>query len=89
MVNEYYPDYVAPPGETLKEVLEDRKMTVEQLAEKMGFPLPIIEGILIGDSKIDNVIACLLERELGVNAQFWLRLEKSYREFLKGDKRND
>jgi len=32
--NQYTPDYVSPPGETLQEILEERGMSQSELAER-------------------------------------------------------
>ncbi|GBF80031.1 hypothetical protein AsFPU1_1432 [Aphanothece sacrum FPU1] len=36
--NSYTHDYVSPPGETIKDILEERGMTQVELAERMGRP---------------------------------------------------
>ncbi|MBT7153001.1 MAG: XRE family transcriptional regulator, partial [Deltaproteobacteria bacterium] len=37
--NEYQPDYVTPPGDTLVEILESLNMAQAELAERTGRPL--------------------------------------------------
>src|SRR5207247_1387509 len=44
--NEYTPDIVTPPGETLLEVLEARGMTQAELAERMGRPKKTISELI-------------------------------------------
>lgn len=79
-VNEYMPESVSPPGETLQEVLDERQMTQAELAERMGRPKKTINEIVQGKSAITPETALQLERVLGVPAGFWNNLERNYRE---------
>lgn len=78
--NQYQPDFVSPPGETLADVLEDRDMTQAQLAIRMGRPKKTINEIIQGKAAIVPETALQLERVLGVPAGFWLAREQHYRE---------
>ena len=44
--NEYHPDYVSPPGETLLETLETIGMSQAELAKRMGRPVKTINEII-------------------------------------------
>lgn len=79
-VNEYAPDSVSLPGDTLQEVLEDREMTQADLAERMGRPKKTVNEIIQGKTAITPETALQLERVLGVPASFWNNLERNYRE---------
>ena len=79
-VNEYTPDSVSLPGETLQEVLDERQMTQADLAEQMGRPKKTVNEIVQGKAAITPETALQLERVLGVPAGFWNNLEKNYRE---------
>ncbi|MBE9049365.1 HigA family addiction module antidote protein [Nostocales cyanobacterium LEGE 11386] len=80
--NQYTPDYISPPGETLLEVLEERGMTQAELAERTGRPKKTINEIINGKTAITPETALQLERVLNVPASFWNNREKQYREFL-------
>lgn len=80
--NEYRPDYVSPPGDTLDELLEERGMSQAELAERTGRPKKTINEIIKGKAAITPETALQLERVLGVPANFWLKREQQYREFL-------
>lgn len=80
--NEYSPDVVSPPGETLKELLEERGMTQADLAERTGRPVKTINEIIKGKAAITSATALQLERVLGVPARFWNDREQHYRESL-------
>jgi HTH-type transcriptional regulator/antitoxin HigA len=80
--NQYTPDYVSPPGETLLEVIEDRGMTQAELADRTGRPRKTISEIINGKAIITPETALQLERVLGIPARFWLDREQHYRESL-------
>ena len=80
--NEYHPDEVSPPGETLVEVLEERGLSQADLAERMGRPKKTINEIVKGKAAITPETALQLERVLGIPAEFWNNLERNYREHL-------
>ena len=79
--NEYQPDYVSPPGETLLETLEAADITLAELAERTGKSSQTIEGIVSGTMPITAETASQLERVLGVPARFWMNREDRYRKF--------
>src|SRR5688500_5038353 len=80
--NEYRPDFVAPPGDTLAETLEMHGMTQAALAERMGRPKKTISEIVNGKAELTVETALQLERVLGVSADFWVALERNYRAWL-------
>jgi len=87
--NEYLPDYVSPPGDTLKEALEAIGMTQRELAERTGRPSKTINEIIQGKAAITPETALQLERVLGVPAGFWIRREQHYRESLARQAENE
>jgi len=80
--NQYIPDYVSPPGETLQEILEERGITQTELAERIGSPKKIIHEIINGIAAITPEIALQLELVLSTPASFWHNRDRQYREFL-------
>ena len=80
--NEYWPDSVSAPGETLDEELETRGMTPSELANRMGYPLEVITEIIAGRGEITPEVATRLEQALGISATFWNNYERGYRESL-------
>ena len=72
-----------PPGETIREQLEDyNMMTQEEFANKMGMTGKEAESLLKGEMPLTEDIDQKLEAVLGVPADFWNKLEKRYREKL-------
>ena len=80
--NQYQPDIVSPPSETLLETLEALGLTQAALAERTGRPLKTINKIVKGKAAITPETALQLERVLGVPAHFWDNREAQYRESL-------
>lgn len=75
--------YIAiPPGATIEEQLEDRGMTVKDLAEKLGWTEKYVEALLNGETPLTPYVAECLEVALGIPAGFWIRYEAGYREKL-------
>lgn len=81
MRNEYRPDLVSAPGETLEETIDALGMAQSELAERMGRPQKTISEIINGKAAITPETALQLERVLGVPAHFWLTREQHYREW--------
>jgi addiction module HigA family antidote len=80
--NQYAPDHVSPPGETLLETLEAIGMTLVELAERTGKSPKTINEIVKGIAPITPETALQFERVLGVPARFWNNRERQYRKFL-------
>ena len=80
--NQYIPDAVSPPGETLLEVLESRGMSQAELADRTGRPTKTINEIIRGKAAITPETAIQFELALGIPATFWNNRERHYRESL-------
>jgi len=80
--NQYDPDYVSPPGETLQETLQALGMPQASLAGRTGRSLKMINEIIKGKAPITPKMALELERVVGVPATFWNNRERYYREFV-------
>ena len=80
---EYNSPIPIPPGETIKEFLEELDMTQKEFAIRLGVSDKHVSQIINGNAEITRAMADKLEAVLGVSAIFWLNLENSYREALK------
>lgn len=75
--------YIAtPPGETIREQLEDRDMSQKEFAARMDLSEKHVSHLLNGKVELTPDVARRLEMVLGVPAEFWNRLEAIYREQL-------
>jgi len=81
-INEYAPDRVSPPGETLAETLDALGMSQAELAVRLGRPRKTVNEIVKGKAALEPATALQLESVLGVPAAFWMERESRYREFL-------
>jgi addiction module HigA family antidote len=78
--NQYAPDYVSPPGETLGEILETVGMSQAELADRTGRAKKTINEIVKGKAPITPKIALEFENVLGISASFWNNRESQFRE---------
>ena len=72
------PSLLIHPGETIADVLEDRGMTRDELAGKMGVDVATIGAVIDGRADIPAHLAVGLERALGVPRSFWSALQANY-----------
>lgn len=75
-------ELLSKPGDTITETLEHIKMSQVELSERMGKTPSKVNDIISGKEPITVATAFLLERVLGIDAQFWLNREMIYREKL-------
>lgn len=80
--NEYIPQSVTHPGETLIDVLEERGMSQAELAERLGRPKKTINRIIKGKTAIMPDTAIQLERVFKIPASFWNNRQRIYNEFI-------
>lgn len=78
----YTPEEVSPPGETLRDMMDERGISQVELARRLGRPAQAINEIVRGRKEITEDTALELERVLQVPARFWLARESRYREYL-------
>lgn len=77
-------DFIIHPGETIKEVLEEKQMNQEELAIRTGFSPKHISEVVNGKKGISPSFAKSLEYVLGMPASFWMNLQGIYdRELLE------
>lgn len=82
--------YIAvPPGETIREQLEERAMSQKEFALRMDMSEKHVSKLINGEVLLTTETAVKLETVLGVPAQFWLKLEAIYRErIVKAEEEN-
>lgn len=71
-------DFIIHPGETLAEVLEDRKMLQKELAIKTGVTEKYISAVISGQENISSSFAKKLEYALNIEKDFWINLQANY-----------
>jgi HTH-type transcriptional regulator/antitoxin HigA len=80
--SQFRPDYVSPPGETLRDVIADQSVSQAELAARAGLSTKHVNQIMQGIAPITLETSIVLERVTGVPAGFWNRREANYRERL-------
>ena len=76
-------EMIIHPSETLKEVMEDRSISVENLSQSTGFTQDYINGVLNCKENISAEFARNLEDTLNIDTDFWMKLQELYDDELK------
>ena len=76
-------DMIIHPGETLKEVMEDRNISAKSLAQSTGFTQNYISAVLNCKENISAEFARKLEETLNIDTDFWMKLQELYNDELK------
>jgi HTH-type transcriptional regulator/antitoxin HigA len=70
-----------PPGEYIRDFLEDRGWTQHDLAEVLGRPLQMVNEIILDKRRITPETAKGLAEAFGTTAQLWLNLDSAWQLF--------
>jgi HTH-type transcriptional regulator/antitoxin HigA len=76
----FRPDYSFPPGETLRDRLNELNVSQTEFAARAGMSVKHANQIILGAAPITLSTAIILERITGIPASFWNRREADYRE---------
>ncbi len=77
------PDWCSAPGDTLRDILEHKRLSPDNLAALTQLDRTTVDGLLAGDVELTWDIARRLEMALGASAQFWINREADYRDGLR------
>jgi HTH-type transcriptional regulator / antitoxin HigA len=72
-----------PPGDHIREEIEARGWSQDDLARIMGYPLSVINEIINARKAITIQMARDLAAALGTSAELWMNLQTSYQESEK------
>ena len=72
------PAHAFPPGEYLRDELEERGWTVTEFAEVIGRPVQAVSEILDAKREITTETALAIAEALGTTAEVWLSLQTRY-----------
>lgn len=75
----FNPDWTSPPGDTIKDILREKKIPLIDLANHLDMSLLQAEALLRGDEQITTWRAMRLAEMLGSNPEFWMNREAQYR----------
>jgi HTH-type transcriptional regulator / antitoxin HigA len=77
-MNARVPAEVFPPGEFLREELEAREWTQQELADILERPARLISELIAGKRAITPETARGLSAAFGTSAEYWMNLESQY-----------
>lgn len=75
----FNPSWRSPPGDTIKDILAERGLTLDDLALQLAKPTAYVEVLLTGEAQITPEIATDLAKVLGASPQFWLNRDANFR----------
>lgn len=75
---EYIPFIATHPGSILKDELNFRGISRKEFAQRIGMQTIMLNSIIRGESSINDEVALLLEKGLGIKADSWIRLQEGY-----------
>lgn len=73
---------LSPPGDTIRETIDELGMSQAELAERIGRPREKLNDIIKGREPLSMETAFRLEKVLGIPATFWINRETEYRREL-------
>ena len=76
--NKIVPFMAVAPGATIKAELEARNIKQKDFAKAIGMQATHLSELIKGKRAISPKVADDLERELGINAKFWMKLQAEY-----------
>lgn len=81
-ISTFHPNWASKPGDTISDILKDRKLSIGSFAEKINYSKRETNDLIEGQLEINHEIACKLEMVLGASKDFWLNREFNYRKDL-------
>ncbi|MDO5537417.1 MAG: helix-turn-helix domain-containing protein [Desulfovibrionaceae bacterium] len=71
-----------PPGEKIKQVLDEKDLTQKEFAQRMALSEKHVSKLVNGEVQLTPGMAVKLESVLGIPASYWCGLESSFRESI-------
>ena len=87
--NQYFPQSISHPGETLEEKLQEMGMGPKEFAIRTGKPEKTIIAVIKGDSSLTPDMAVQFESVTRIPAHFWINSQRHYDEFVAREKRKE
>jgi HTH-type transcriptional regulator/antitoxin HigA len=81
-VDNFQPDWASPPGDTIRDILAERRLSAAEFADQIGQPPDQIHALLNGEAMISLSVARRLSSVLGASVEFWMARDYRYRETL-------
>jgi len=81
-VENFAPDWVSTPGDTILDLMEERDWNQVELANRLGFSTKHLNQLIKGKVSLTYETAQKLERVLGSTVSFWMNRESKYRQHV-------
>jgi HTH-type transcriptional regulator/antitoxin HigA len=81
-MTEFKPDWGSPPGDTIADILKERRLDLREAATRAGMHPVTLSALLRGEAAIGPAEAAGLAKLTGASSEFWLEREKQYRLWL-------
>ncbi|HLH06601.1 MAG TPA: ImmA/IrrE family metallo-endopeptidase [Terriglobales bacterium] len=78
--SEFCPNWISAPGDTIKDILRERSLSIAQLAARLEQSDSQVSDLLEGRSTITISLARKLNSALGGSVEFWMARDFQYRE---------
>jgi addiction module HigA family antidote len=78
--HEFRPDWASAPGDTIADILQDRKLSVAAFAQRIEETPERATDLLQGRASITLAMARRLQRVLGASVEFWMSRDYQYRQ---------
>ena len=79
----FQPDWFSKPGDTLLMLMEQRELSSEDVAKRIGCERSIVQGLLSGAVAVDDNLANALSKHVGGTSSFWLARQAKYAALLE------
>lgn len=77
--DEFTPDWVSPPGDTIADALDERGISLVSFAKAAGYTRRQVGALIRGEATITPDTARVLTSTLGGSIEFWISRESQYR----------
>ena len=78
IANNLIPSRPTHPGEVLREEIESRGITQTKLANEIGVRISLLNELINGKRDFTIEYAMMMEAALGIDADFWMRMQLGY-----------
>ncbi|WP_018984316.1 ImmA/IrrE family metallo-endopeptidase [Salinimonas chungwhensis] len=78
----FSPEWASPPGETIRTILYERDVEIDEFSSLVGIEREFCERMLLGYESITQDLAKSIEEVTEVSAKFWINRESRYRKQL-------
>ena len=78
IANNLVPSQPTHPGEVLRDEIESRGISQTKLANEIGVRVSLLNELINGKRNFTIEYAMMIEAALGIDADFWIRLQANY-----------